>query len=528
MFLDHASIALPAAPEANDLGRAAALRAAEGHLSVLRKWFDVDFSVVDGTTGDHLRRGSDGQCHDWNVLGELCREISRRGQAEVIADASASRVIAIPLPVHEQLPLVAVGVFPYHASSRSTTELVHLSRLLVEKLAAEAKVAKLEQEVESLSLHLSSTYEEISLLYRLTQNLKISSKNEELARLALDWLADVVPVESLAIHLTSVDESGKWSHDARRSPALITRGNCPLDCQSFSAMIEFLGGELGLRPLILNRASTNDPAWPFSGIRELILVPLCEGKNIFGWLAAFNHVEEAELGSVEASLLSSVGAILGIHSGNTELYCQQADFLAGVVRALTSAIDAKDPYTCGHSDRVARVAVRIAAEMGLGQDELNTIYLSGLLHDIGKIGIDDTVLRKPGKLTAEEYEHIKKHAEIGYRILLDLKQIDEVLPVVLHHHEQWDGGGYPHGLAGEAIPLLARIVAVADAFDAMGSDRPYRKGMPEEKLDEIMRGGAGQQWDARVVEAYFSARDDVRQISSRERRSLALDVKQWL
>src|SRR5690606_35489872 len=141
------------------------------------------------------------------------------------------------------------------------------------------------------------------------------------------------------------------------------------------------------------------------------------------------------------------------------------------------------------------------------------IYLAGLLHDIGKIGIDDNVLRKPGKLTDAEYEHIKLHAEIGHRILRDIKQLDDVLPVVLHHHEQWNGRGYPHKLAGEGIPLLARIMAVADSFDAMSSDRPYRPGMPDAKLDSIFRQGAGEQWDARVIEAFFQVRDEMRDIA---------------
>ena len=246
-------------------------------------------------------------------------------------------------------------------------------------------------------------------------------------------------------------------------------------------------------------------------------MPLAEGNNIFGWLAAFNHSQGREFGTVEASLLTSVATILGIHSGNSELYRQQKDFFAGVVAALTSAIDAKDPYTCGHSDRVARVSARLAQQLGLPQESINTIHLSGLLHDIGKIGIDDTVLRKPGRLTEEEYEHIKTHTVIGHRILFGIKQLDEVLPVVLHHHEQWDGKGYPHQLAGEQIPLLARIVAVADAFDAMGSDRPYRQGMPDEKLDAVLRDGAGKQWDAAVVAAFFAARDDIREISRRGR-----------
>ena len=165
---------------------------------------------------------------------------------------------------------------------------------------------------------------------------------------------------------------------------------------------------------------------------------------------------------------------------------------AGIVRALASAIDAKDEYTRGHSHRVARISVRLASELGYDEKAIGRIYLAGLLHDIGKIGIDDNVLRKPGKLTDEEYEHIKNHVTIGHRILIDLKKMDDVLPVVLHHHEAWDGSGYPQRLPSDEIPRTARIVAVADAFDAMCSDRPYRKGMPDAKIDAIFHEGRGQ------------------------------------
>ncbi len=255
---------------------------------------------------------------------------------------------------------------------------------------------------------------------------------------------------------------------------------------------------------------------------------LCEGTNCFGWLVAFNHVRRGEFGSVEASLLSSVATILGIHNSNVNLYQQQRETFAGIVRALTAAIDAKDPYTCGHSERVARIAVRLAEEIGCERKQIDTIYLSGLLHDVGKIGVDDNVLRKPGKLTEAEYEHIKTHAEIGYKILCDIKQLDEVLPVVLHHHEQWDGKGYPRGLSGENIPLLARIVAVADSFDAMGSDRPYRQGMAEAKLDGILHDGAGKQWDASVVAAFFRARDEIREIARRKEKGPLPEAHQWM
>lgn len=171
--------------------------------------------------------------------------------------------------------------------------------------------------------------------------------------------------------------------------------------------------------------------------------------------------------------------------------------------------------------------MRLAQELGCDKETLHTIYLSGLLHDIGKIGIDDQVLRKAGKLTEAEYEHIKLHPELGYKILRDMKQLDPVLPAVLHHHEAWDGSGYPHKLQGEEIPFLARIVAVADSFDAMSSDRPYRKGMPFSKLEQIMQEGAGKQWDESVIAAFMAAREDIYEIVHQPAEPVAFDAQQW-
>lgn len=520
----------------------------------LQRWYGAAFAVVNADSGDVLSCPPELSGADWGGWGELCRTVAERGRPEVIADEDSCYALAIPDIEAHGCHLVAVGVFAVRPVDIDTqgsaarflgteVELVNewgrqhypLSAELALRLAlrfldarsTEQRVCQLEREVEDLSLNLSSTYEEISLLYRLTQNLKLSSKDEELGRLALDWLADVVPAESLVIQFTTIAEPGAVESEAHTEPAFLMRGPCPVNSRQFTTLVERLKPTDLHQPLILHGDALAEVGDIAIGIRELLIVPLCEGHNVFGYLAAVNHRDEREFGSVEASLLSSVAAILGIHSGNIELYRQQREFLRGVVRALTSAIDAKDPYTCGHSDRVARVAVRLAEELGCNAETLNTIYLSGLLHDIGKIGIDDNVLRKPGKLTDVEYEHIKLHSEIGYRILKDLRQLDEVLPVVLHHHEQWDGRGYPHQLAGDNIPLMARIVAVADAFDAMGSDRPYRQGMPEGRLDQVLREGAGKQWDPTVIEAFFRARDEIRDIFRRDREPQR-EIAQWI
>jgi HD-GYP domain-containing protein (c-di-GMP phosphodiesterase class II) len=170
-------------------------------------------------------------------------------------------------------------------------------------------------------------------------------------------------------------------------------------------------------------------------------------------------------------------------------------FVSKVVETLTRCLEAKDPYTAFHSDRVAAIARDIALEMGLSSD-----------HDIGKLKVPETLLRKEGRLSQEEWLNITKHPEYGVRLLKPLEPfLGEVFPIVLHHHERWDGRGYPHKKAGYEIPLLARIVAVADAYEAMTSDRPYRRAKrPEEALREI-QDLAGIQFDPRVVEAFTQA-----------------------
>jgi HD-GYP domain-containing protein (c-di-GMP phosphodiesterase class II) len=136
----------------------------------------------------------------------------------------------------------------------------------------------------------------------------------------------------------------------------------------------------------------------------------------------------------------------------------------------------------------------------------------GLLHDVGKIGVDDAVLKKPGSLTPEEYRQIQAHVEIGVHILTDLKKLNHLLPGVRHHHESLDGSGYPCGLAGEAIPLEARILAVADSYDAMSSTRPYRRRLTPSQIDDILRNGSGVQWDSKIIDALFSCRMDLEMI----------------
>lgn len=206
--------------------------------------------------------------------------------------------------------------------------------------------------------------------------------------------------------------------------------------------------------------------------------------------------------SHEIELLDASAGLLGAFLSITSLWSAEHQQVTNTLEALTRAIDAKDPYTLGHSVRVSWLSERIALEAGLGDEFAERSKLAGLVHDIGKIGIAEAVLCKPGRLSADEYEEIKRHPEIGFRILERLPFLEEIRPAVLSHHERWDGKGYPHGLRGESIPLLARVVGLADTFDAMSSNRSYRPAMSREQVLSEVRSCAGTQLDASLVRAF--------------------------
>ena len=235
-----------------------------------------------------------------------------------------------------------------------------------------------------------------------------------------------------------------------------------------------------------------------------------EGMSAIVSSSDFNFWDDVALNSF-AEVLAKRHSQIGInfeeelvHKFNNEEIINH-NHLMEMVTSLAGAIDAKDPYTKGHSTSVSRYSEALARAINLPESEVERIKIGAMLHDVGKIGIPESVLKKPGKLTDEEWEIMKQHPVIGAEKVLEPNEaLRDLIPIVKYHHERLDGKGYPEHLKGNEIPLAARIVSVADAYHALVSDRPYRKGMPIEKACAILKEGAGTQWDADLVRQFIS------------------------
>jgi HD-GYP domain-containing protein (c-di-GMP phosphodiesterase class II) len=215
-----------------------------------------------------------------------------------------------------------------------------------------------------------------------------------------------------------------------------------------------------------------------------------------------SRTELGDLGSSFNMMTDQIERFIGDLQNSSR---ENRELFIGTVKALAAAIDGKDPYTRGHSERVSRFSMAIAQRLGLSDEEVEKIRISALLHDVGKISIDDKILKKPAALTDEEYEIMKGHPQKGYKIMSQIPAMKEFLPGMYMHHEMVNGMGYPQGLKGDEIPLMGKIVAVADTFDAMTTDRPYQKAMKFEDALARIETFVGTRYDASVVAAFSEA-----------------------
>ena len=402
------------------------------------------------------------------------------------------------------------------AGAANPDYLAEMLRFLAESFQA---VGKAEDQIEKVSTELAQTYEELVLLHKLSTNMKVTEPDANFLQMACDSLTAIVFVEGIAILV---------ERNVENEPQLVVAagsGLIDIDERMAAVLHSRLAEQINSGKEALLDSEVDAPFrydWP-DNIKNIIAVPLFgkekaeshfaggtrDGHCIIGLMVAINRIDKPDFDSIDVKLFNSVAGSCAVFIENGRLFTDLKELFIGSLKALTSSIDAKDQYTRGHSERVAFVsrwiAERLSAEELLEEEQIHKVYLAGLLHDIGKIGIDEAVLRKKGRLTDEELDRIKKHPSIGAGILHSIKQMRDIVPGVLCHHERLDGKGYPGALAGEQIPLTGKIVGLADSFDAMTSKRTYREARTIEQAIAEVEKGIGTQFDAKVARAFLDS-----------------------
>jgi HD-GYP domain-containing protein (c-di-GMP phosphodiesterase class II) len=511
---------------------------------ILRNAFGVEFEYWIDDDGWRPLEGVAPAASD-----RLLEDFDRRfGLAALFGqDPGTAEPIVTVLPENQNVVAIPVA-FGDDLSSVAIPRVAAIAKVsdndpdLIRRLAATALLA-IEQScrltfirtyLDGYAIQLTHAFEELTWLRNLTERIEycdVTSEIGSVAELVLPTLRDIVRAEFLTLVRQPGREGGEWGDQGPIEVVCSVGDMSPRD-DVLRRLIGRFGAAAMAQPVVCNGVAHEPALGDEAGVRDCVIAPVKNSGARFGWLIAMNKLgpdsfdksvdavvinkslSEHQFGTIEGTLMDSAAILLGAHARNADLFREVEGLLIGVVRALASTIDARDAYTHGHSERVACIARRIAESYGLPRDECEQIHLAGLVHDIGKIGIRDDVLLKPEGLTDAESDVIKQHPVMGYSMLKHLRQLGPVLPAVLHHHECFDGSGYPDGLSGQEIPLAARMISIADFYDAMTSDRPYRKAFPFEKAESMLREKAGKLWDPEVVDAFFAARDDIREICS--------------
>ncbi len=312
----------------------------------------------------------------------------------------------------------------------------------------------------------------------------------------------ILGCDAVVVALADPDDATRWSVTvqaaAEATPAEHQIRPSPEELAELAASPDELRADSAqpTRSYLASLGSSRD--------RALVALPLLKGRKPYGVLA-FGWTRSSEPSPAERRQARQLADQLALVLSNA-FHVRELDRLSwGALTALARTIDAVSPWTAGHSERVTRVALEIGRRLELPSDDLTLIHRGGLLHDIGKVGVPVAILDKPARLTDEEMRIVQQHPAMGARILMPIRAFRDAIPLVLHHHEQLDGTGYPDGLRGEAIPLAVRILTVADIYDALVSDRPYREGWPSERALMLLQEGAGTKFDSRAVTALADA-----------------------
>ncbi len=372
--------------------------------------------------------------------------------------------------------------------------------LFVENLILREEVERQER-LKDLNNELIARVDEVNTLNRIMEDFSSSDSSHEIFNTVVALSQEVVKADEAVFYIytepdhsfVSIAHSGLNTHGEEE----LSHGTREL----------FLGVIKDDKPCLVFQ--NNGKNGISENIRSFMVVPLKIREKTFGVVTASVLSGARRFGDKDVYYMNFISQKAASAIENIALYENIYDNLFSTLYAFVAALEARDPYTRKHSTRVAEIGHMIGKQMACEEEELDILNFAGHLHDVGKIGIRDDILLKPGRLTREEYEKIKEHPAIGADIVGKLGLWDREQEIIRHHHEYYDGTGYPDGLKGDAIPKLSRILSVADVFDAMASDRAYRKRMEKQKVLVIIEQGKGTQFDPEVVEAFLKIADRV-------------------
>jgi len=351
--------------------------------------------------------------------------------------------------------------------------------------------------------------ERLSLLSQLSQILNSTLDHKEVRRRAMEAATQLMKAEVGSLLLVD-EEKNQLYFEVALGDKEETIKTITLDIgEGIAGWVAKEG-----KPLIVNEPEKNSRF--FKGVdektdfktRNLLCVPVKVKEKVIGVLEAVNKQRGEGFDDEDLSLFSSLADQVAIALDNARLYQQLDEMFFQTAESLADAIEKRDPYTGGHTQRVTSYSLATAKYLQLKPMEMKLLRIASVLHDIGKIGIEDQILRKPERLNPEEFNMIKSHAKMGAEIIEHIRQLREIVPGVKYHHEQINGRGYPDGLRGDEIPIIAKIVAAADTYDAMTTDRPYRKGLSKETAIMELKRCSGTQFDRDVVDAFIKASEE--------------------
>ena len=410
-------------------------------------------------------------------------------------------LLAVPMLVRNQVEGVAFVARRSAEPSFSSDE-VELAKLMVSHAALVASHISLFNDSLEMSVTMARRSDVIFTLDEINKSISSTLSHDKIIETAVERIGWIIQCNFISV---LVQEKGALIVQVTRGSGVrVPDSFCPGNRLIGRNLAEhaFLTGESSHLASLSLQAGLDQPDRSLrdAGLEALLAIPLASKETIKGVLL-LGRCDPGLFSAEDTFAIEKIAAQMAVALDNARLYEEMRELFISTVASLTNAIDAKSPWTMGHSERVMHLSVAIAQEMGLDEATTERVRLGSLLHDIGKIGVIDALLDIKAPLSASEFIPMRLHPEVGVSILAPIERLHDVLPGILHHHEWFDGSGYPKGLKGDAIPLEARLIAVADAFDAINSNRPYR-GLPliTDALAELSKQ-VGSQFDPVVVQA---------------------------